>query len=104
MINVNCKSEVYIAGFCDVSAESQAKKSRRKGRDGGVLGVGLAEKLKGEGIKNPAQWPDVFIRRGGLFVLVDSAVFLHAQFRMWFLWYHQSCIGLPLGQQATYRL
>lgn len=33
------------------------KKSRRKGRDGEVLGVGLAEKLKGEGVKNPARRP-----------------------------------------------
>lgn len=62
---------------------------RQKNPDGkvgmGVLGVSLAEELKGEGRKKPAQWPDAFIRMGGLFVSVDSAVFLHAQFRMWFL-------------------
>ena len=51
----------------------------------GVLGVSLAEELKGEGRKKPAQWPDAFIRMEGLFVSVDSAVFLHAQFRMRFL-------------------
>lgn len=84
-VNGNCKSEVYIAGFRDVSAESQAKKIPTERSGWSVLGVSLAEELKGEGRKKPARWPDAFIRMGGLFVSVDSAVFLHAQFRMRFL-------------------
>lgn len=41
MIDINCKSEVYVSGFCEVSAESQEKKSRHKGRDLKVWSGGL---------------------------------------------------------------
>lgn len=46
-----------MAGFCGAPPESQAKKSRRQGRDGGVLGVSLVDELVGESIKIPARWP-----------------------------------------------
>ncbi len=41
----------------DVQRIAGKKNPDAKGRDGEVLGVGLAEKLKGEGLKNPARRP-----------------------------------------------
>lgn len=51
-VNDSCKSEVYIAGFCDMSAESQAKKIPTERSGQGVREGDFEANLVGEGTKN----------------------------------------------------
>lgn len=46
-----------MAGFCDASAESQAKKIPMLRSGSGSSEWKMAVKLVEEGIKNPARWP-----------------------------------------------
>lgn len=57
MVNVNCKSMVYMGGFCEGAAGLQTKKIPTLRSGSGVRGNTLAAELVGEGVKNPARWP-----------------------------------------------
>lgn len=81
-VNDYCKSEVYIPGFCDVSAESQAKKIPTERSGWGVLGVSLAEELKGEGRKN---------RRSGRMHLLEWEVYLSLWIQLFFYMLNFEC-------------